>query len=72
MPYFALASRTGFSPYLWRPNLRDEGDNHILELAVAGAATMIVTNNIADFRGAELRFPEIKLLTPPDALKEIS
>ena len=58
--------------YLWRPNLRDEGDNHILELAVAGAATMIVTNNIADFRGAELRFPEIKLLTPPDALKEIS
>ncbi len=22
--------------YLWRPNLRDEEDNHIVELAVAG------------------------------------
>ena len=58
--------------YLWRPNLRDEGDNHIVELAVAGAASMIVTNNIADFRGAELRFPEIRVLRPPDALKELS
>jgi uncharacterized protein len=57
--------------YLWRPNLRDEGDNHIVELAVAGAAAMIVTNNIADFRRAELRFPEIKILTPPNALKEL-
>jgi len=58
--------------YLWRPNLRDEGDNHIVELAVAGSAAMIVTNNVADFRGAELRFPEIRVLRPPDALKELS
>lgn len=32
--------------YAWRPNLRDEGDNHIVELAVAGGATAIVTQNI--------------------------
>ena len=24
--------------YLWRPNLPDEGDNHLIELAVAGGA----------------------------------
>jgi predicted nucleic acid-binding protein len=57
--------------YLWRPNLRDEGDNHIVELAVAGAAAMIMTNNVADFRRAELRFPEISVLKPLDALKEL-
>ena len=36
----------------WRPNLPDEADNHIVELAVAGAASMIVRNNARDFRPA--------------------
>ena len=58
--------------YLWRPNLRDEGDNHVLELAVAGAARMIITNNIGDFRGPDLRFPDINVLSPKDAFQEIS
>jgi putative PIN family toxin of toxin-antitoxin system len=58
--------------YLWRPNLRDEGDNHILELAVAGGASMIVTNNVADFVGSDLRFPDIRILSPKDLLKELA
>jgi putative PIN family toxin of toxin-antitoxin system len=33
----------------WRPNLRDEGDNHLVELAVAGGAEYLVTKNIRDF-----------------------
>lgn len=57
--------------YLWRPNLRDEADNHILELAVAGGASMIVTNNVRDFRGADLKFPEIRIATPRDVVKEL-
>jgi predicted nucleic acid-binding protein len=57
---------------LWRPNLRDEGDNHIVELAVAGGAGMIVTNNVADFRNAELKFPGIEILRPPAAMQELS
>ena len=57
--------------YLWRPNLRDEGDNHILELAVAGGASIIVTKNTADFEGANLRFPGIRVLSPKDFLKEM-
>lgn len=56
--------------YLWRPNLPDEGDNHVIELAVAAGAKAIVTHNRADFRRAELRFPDIKILSPADLLKE--
>jgi hypothetical protein len=37
--------------YRWRPNLPDEGDNHALELAVAGGDAPIVTFNRRDFRG---------------------
>lgn len=56
--------------YAWRPNLRDEGDNHVIELAVAGAASAIVTRNTRDFRvGAGLRFPHIAIVSPAQLLK---
>jgi putative PIN family toxin of toxin-antitoxin system len=58
--------------FLWRPNLRDEGDNHLIELAVAGGATFIVTNNIRDFRESELRFTSIKVVEPGHLKKEIA
>jgi predicted nucleic acid-binding protein len=58
--------------YLWRPNLADEADNHILELAIAGNASAIVTNNLADFRHAELRFPEIQVVTPKQFLEKLT
>lgn len=57
--------------YAWRPNLRDEGDNHLIELAVAGSASAIVTNNVKDLRSGELLFPSIRVLTPADLLKEL-
>ncbi len=56
--------------YLWRPNLRDEGDNHILELAIAGNAKAIVTHNIRDFRGGDLRFPPVRVLRPAALIME--
>ncbi|MDD5028207.1 MAG: PIN domain-containing protein [Rhodoferax sp.] len=40
--------------YLWRPNLRDEADNHVLELAVAAGAQAIITNE-EGVRCAQLR-----------------
>jgi len=49
--------------YLWRPNLRDESDNFVLETAVASGA-LIVTKNIRDFSSSELQFPELVILTP--------
>jgi putative PIN family toxin of toxin-antitoxin system len=54
--------------YLWRPNLSDEGDNHVLELAIGGNAETVVTNNVRDFRTSQLRFPEISIMTPGELL----
>jgi len=54
--------------YLWRPNSPDEGDNHLLELAVAGNASSIVTYNVRDLKRAELHFP-VSIRTPADLLK---
>jgi putative PIN family toxin of toxin-antitoxin system len=55
--------------YSWRPNLRDEGDNHIIELAVAGNAKIVATNNIKDFKGAKLVFPDLLILTPEQIIR---
>lgn len=57
--------------YGWRPNLRDEADNHLIELAIAGGAAIIVTKNVKDFRGAELHFPGLRVLLPEKLLQEI-
>lgn len=57
--------------YLWRPNLRDEADNHLIELAVAGGADFIVTRNLRDLQSAELRFGGLKVVSPDLFLKEI-
>ena len=43
-----------------RPNLHDEGDNHLVELAIAGNAKCIVTRNLRDFTRMEFSFPELK------------
>lgn len=55
--------------FLWRPNLPDEGDNHLVELAIAGGADNIVTNNVRDVRRGELSFPNLQILTPAEFLK---
>lgn len=55
--------------YLWRPNLRDEADNHLLEIAVAGAADAIVSRNQRDLTSGELRFPSVRILNPKQCLE---
>jgi len=54
--------------YLWRPNLRDEGDNHLVELAVAGGARAIVTANVRDFKDSSLLFPQLEICNAGDFL----
>jgi putative PIN family toxin of toxin-antitoxin system len=39
--------------FLWRPQLRDSGDDLVLEIAVASNCDAIVTHNVRDFAGAE-------------------
>jgi uncharacterized protein len=56
--------------FLWRPNLRDEADNHVMELAIAGGAEMIITANKKDFRNAELSFPNIEICNPVECLNK--
>lgn len=56
--------------FLWRPNLPDENDNHLVELAVAGAVPVIITHNLRDLRKGELRFPSLTVLSPSEFLEK--
>ena len=55
--------------YLWRPNIKDEGDNFLIELALAGNASTIISNNVKDLRCAELNFPSLCIVTPDQLLR---
>lgn len=57
--------------FLWRPNLPDEADNQVLEVAVAGGAEVVVTYNTRDFERAELHFPQLQILRPEQLLQEL-
>jgi putative PIN family toxin of toxin-antitoxin system len=69
----ALASKARWVTvyYGWRPNLPDEGDNHLIELALAGGANAIVTHNLRDLRGGQLRLGSLRVLAPAQCLKEL-
>ena len=56
--------------YAWRPNLRDEGDNHVFELSVAAQNAVLLTWNLRDFASAESRFPHVRVVTPAQWMKE--
>ena len=51
----------------WRPQLRDAGDELVLEAAVNGRADALVTHNVADFRSAAPRFG-LPLMRPGEVL----
>ena len=53
--------------FLWRPQLPDPKDDHILELAFASEANVIVTHNLKDFTRAP-RFG-VRVLKPKDFLE---
>ena len=55
--------------YAWRPNLPDEADNHLIELAVAARADVIVTRNLRDLSRGELKFAGLKILSPESCLE---
>lgn len=57
--------------YGWRPNLPDEADNHLIELAIAGAAVALITHNVRDLSGGELLWRDLRVLTPAHCLEEL-
>jgi len=56
--------------FLWRPQLRDSGDEMVLEAAINGRADALVTFNIGDFGSVPARFG-VAVLLPRDALRRI-
>ena len=56
--------------FLWRPQLRDPGDELVLEAAVNGRASVIATFNRRDFRPAADRFG-IDILLPAEAIQRV-
>ena len=64
----SISQRT-FIYYTWRPNLKDKADNHLIELAIAGNASIIATNNLKDFNNTELLFPQLTIIKPEELLR---
>ena len=56
--------------FLWRPQLRDPGDEMVLEAAVNGHSNLLVTFNLADYGTIPAQFG-IEILTPREAIKRI-
>jgi uncharacterized protein len=55
--------------FSWQPNLRDEGDNHVYELAVAALDATLLTYNQRDFMHAQLKFPSLQIMSPSQWLQ---
>ena len=55
--------------YLWRPQLKDPGDDMVLELAVTANCNYIITYNVKDFKGTE-KFG-IEVMTPKEFLEMV-
>jgi len=55
--------------YLWRPFLKDSFDDKVLETAVNGQASAIITFNIKDFEGVKKYFG-IDILTPVELFEK--
>jgi len=56
--------------FRWRPQVRDPGDEMVLEAAINGGADAIVTFNIGDFAQAGKWF-QVLILKPADVLRRI-
>jgi len=55
--------------FLFRPNLKDEKDNMVLELAIVSQSKYLVTSNVKDFKSAELKFDWPIIVTPSEFAK---
>ena len=56
--------------FRWRPQLRDPGDELVLEAAVHGRADALVTHNVRDFSTVAPRFG-LPVVRPADPLRSL-
>ena len=57
--------------FLWRPQLRDPGDELVLDAAVNGRAAAIATFNRRDFLPAAARFG-VEVLLPAETIRRLT
>ena len=56
--------------YSFRPNLKDEGDNMFVELAISSNSKFLITSNSSDFiSGNNLLFQDLNIITPFDFVR---
>jgi len=67
--FIAYVGKTFETYYLFRPNLKDEKDNMLVELAVTSQSDFLVTSNIKNFRNAELKFDQLNVVAPGEFAK---
>lgn len=56
--------------FRWRPQLRDAGDELVLEATVNGQADALVTHNLRDFLSSGERF-DLRIMSPKHCLQEL-
>ena len=69
LDYLCSVAKLHRIDYRWRPQLPDDADEHVLELAIAGGCNRIVTFNLKDFPGVETF--GVKAIRPSDFLGEL-
>lgn len=67
--FIAYIGKTFEIYFLFRPNLKDEKDNMIVELVLTSQSDYLITSNIRDFKNAELKFDQLRIITPSEFVK---
>jgi len=67
---FASAAEGVDVNFRWRPQLSDPKDEMVLEAAVNGRASALVTHNVRDFLSPARSF-RLRVMLPRDVLKEL-
>lgn len=67
--FIAYVGKTFEIFYLFRPNLKDEKDNMLVELALTSQSNYLITSNISDFKNTELKFDQLNIITPSEFVK---
>ena len=56
--------------FLLRPNLKDEKDNMLVDLAITSQSDYLIASNTKDYKNVELKFDQLRIITPSDFIKE--
>jgi len=71
LQFVATVGRPTDISFSWRPNLKDEADNMVVELALASRSEYLITSNVRDFtQDADLKNDDLKAVTPKQFMQE--